>query len=387
LSQEHILSDKLSKQDVTRLLSDPSVDNRVETARKVAENFRDNSFSGHERDLALEIFKVMVQDATDRVRLALSEHLKDCPHIPHDLAVTLASDVDAVAAPVLRFSEVLTDEDLIEIIIISGEAKQSAIAGRSMVSEVVTDSLIVHGNENVVTRVMENPGAQVSESTFEKAFDRFGDDERIGAAITRRGLMPLSVAERLVAKASESLEKQLSTKVDLSANTMADLIMSIRERATLTLVDPRFGIGDARALVKTLAENDRLTPSIVIRGLCMGDIAFFEAALAHLADLRDTNAMILIHDEGQRGLKALWHKAKMHAAMLPVAAAAVDIASELDYDGEAHDRERYRRRVIERVLTRCDEGQLDLGRLDHESLEYLLAKLGEFQAAETVGVH
>ncbi|MFT5540687.1 MAG: hypothetical protein ACI82H_002224, partial [Alphaproteobacteria bacterium] len=169
------LSDRLSKQDVKRLLSDPSVDNRVETVRKVAENFSGNAFSDHERHLALEIFKIMVQDATDRVRQALSEHLKDCPHIPHQLAVTLASDVDAVAALMLRFSEVLTDEDLMDIIKTSGEAKQSAIAGRRMVSEAVTDSLIEHGNENVVARVMENPGAQVSESIFEKAFDRFGD--------------------------------------------------------------------------------------------------------------------------------------------------------------------------------------------------------------------
>lgn len=381
------MSDRLSNEDVKRLLSDPSVDNRSETARKIAENFSDNTFTDNERHLALEIFQVMVQDATDRVRQALSEHLKDCPHIPHQLAVTLAGDVDVVAAPMLQFSEVLTDEDLIDIIRTSGEAKQSAIASRRAVSEVVTDSLIVHGNENVAVRVLGNPGAQVSESTFEKAFDRFGDDDRVGDVITRRGLMPVSVAERLVMKASERLEKQLSAKVDLSADSMADMIVNIRERATLTLVDPRFGIGDARELVKALAEHDRLTPSIVIRGLCMGDLAFFEAALAHLANVPGTNAMILIHDEGRRGLKALWNKAKMPEAMLPVVAAAVDIAKELDYDGDAHDRERYRRRVIERVLTRCDEGQFDLGRLDHESLEYLLAKLGEFRADDSLSVH
>ncbi len=51
-----------------------------------------------------------------RVREALAAHLKNSPDLAHDVAVALARDVDSVSLPMLKFSEVLTDEDLIEIV-------------------------------------------------------------------------------------------------------------------------------------------------------------------------------------------------------------------------------------------------------------------------------
>ena len=40
--------------------------------------------------------------------------------------------------------------------------------------------------------------------------------------------------------------------------------------------------------------------------------------------------------------------------------------------------------MIERVLTRCAGAGIDLGDIDHGSVEYLLAKLGELHAAEAL---
>lgn len=378
---------KLTKQDVERLLSEPSTDNRADTAAKLAGDFQAGSLSEPERALALEIFGIMAEDAAERVRQALAEHLKECREIPRMLARRLAADVDTVAIPVLRHSEVLTDDDLIEIVRSSGEAKQCAIAGRPALSDTVAVSLVERGSETVVTRVMENSGARLSEATLTRVMELYGDSTVVSTAITRRGLLPMSVAERLVAAATESLQKQLADRSDVSTDAMADLVMGIRERATLSLVNPCFGIGDARGLVTALDAHGRLTSSIIIRSLCLGDIAFFEAAMAHLTGLPALNAQILVHDEGRRGLQALWEKAGMPKAMLPVALAAIEASEELQYDGGPGDRERYRRRLLERVLTCCGEAGFDLERIDKEGLEYLLAKLGEFRAADTIASH
>ena len=58
----------------------------------------------------------MIKDAEVRVREALAQNLKENPDLPHDVALSLAQDVDQVALPILQFSDVLTDDDLIEII-------------------------------------------------------------------------------------------------------------------------------------------------------------------------------------------------------------------------------------------------------------------------------
>lgn len=372
---------KLTTTDVERLLTDPSEETRVETAVKIADDFHDRRFTPQEAKLAIQIFEIMVNDASRRVRQALSDHLSESPDLPHEVVSTLARDIDEVAFSMLRYSDVLTDEDLKGIVESSGEAKQLAVAGRAMVSEQLSQCLVTHGTEKVVTQVMGNPGARVADATYETALERFAASEAVSTAITRRGLIPVGIAERLIVHATESLQQQLSNQTEMGSDAMADLVMRVRERATLSLVDPRFGVGDARELVRTLDQHGRLTPSIILRGLCMGDLAFFEAAMAHFAKLPDLNAMVLVHDEGRRGLQALWAKARMPMALFPAVKAAVEVADELNYDGERGDRERYRRRVIERLLTQCDNGRLNLEEVDQGSVEYLLAKLDECRVA------
>src|SRR6185369_5445361 len=110
-----------------------------------AGEFSSGRLGARERALAVEIFRIMVQDAELRVRLTLSEQLKQCADLPRDVARTLANDVEQVAMPVLEFSTVLTDADLIEIIDSLSRAKQRAIARRQAVSTAVSAALVDQG--------------------------------------------------------------------------------------------------------------------------------------------------------------------------------------------------------------------------------------------------
>jgi uncharacterized protein (DUF2336 family) len=52
--------------------------------------------------------------------------------------------------------------------------------------------------------------------------------------------------------------------------------------------------------------NKRLTDSVIIRSLCIGDLRFFEAAIAKRVGIPASNARILILDPGPLGFKALY---------------------------------------------------------------------------------
>eukprot|EP00658_Telonema_sp_P-2_P045855 TRINITY_DN33877_c0_g1_i1.p1 TRINITY_DN33877_c0_g1~~TRINITY_DN33877_c0_g1_i1.p1 ORF type:complete len:170 (-),score=13.33 TRINITY_DN33877_c0_g1_i1:98-607(-) len=97
--------------------------------------FGASALTESERQIAEDIFRVMLRDAAVRVRQALSESLKDNPDVPHDVAASLAQDVDEVAMPVIEFSSVLTDKDLIDIVRTRGTDVQKVVAGRRDVSE------------------------------------------------------------------------------------------------------------------------------------------------------------------------------------------------------------------------------------------------------------
>lgn len=363
----------LTKEDVSRLLSDTSGAARAETAAKVASDFTKEDLTEKERAMAEDIFRLMVKDAEVRVREALAQNLKENPAVPHDVAVSLARDVDTVALPILQFSEVLTDDDLMEIVTSQGATKQIAIAQRDTVSAVISDALVESGNEEVVTSLVSNRGADISEKSFSAVVDKFGDSEKVQGAMVYRPKLPVTIAERLVTLVSEKLREELSQRHELDPTVSTDLILQARERATISLSS----MGDETdlgKLISQLKENGRLTPSLVLRALCMGDLSFYEFSVAELAGLSVENVRKLIHDSGELGLKGLYSKTGLPHAHYPAARAAIDVARETEYDGGEHDRERYSRRMLERILTQYGDLGVDF---DSDDLEYLLTKMNE----------
>lgn len=359
----------LSKTDVVRLLSEPSAENRAEAARKVGDYFVQNTPTGAERALAEDIFRALVKDAEVRVRKALSDTLKESPDLPRDLARALAADVNDVSLPMIASSTVLDDDDLLDIIASQDSERQLAIAKRSVISAGIADALVDQGDEAVVSTLVGNEGAKISDSTFSRVLDKFADNDKIKEPLVKREKLPLVIAERLVSMVTETLRDHLVTHHELSPGVAADLLLESRERATVTLLVPGAKSPDLLELVSQLHENDRLTPTLIIRALCMGDMAFFEAALARRAAIPVSNAWQLIHDKGSLGLQRLFDRAGLPKALLDVARIGVDTAEETRLTC-GDDRNAFRTIMIERVLTQIDE------RLDSENLDYLIAKLG-----------
>ena len=378
------MTETLTAADVTRLIDDPSAENRTDTAEKVASQFHDGALTDAERQIAADIFRTMVEDAEVRVREALSTNLKQCADLPRDIARSLAADVVSVAVPMLQFSEVLTDDDLIEIVAEDNTETQKAIARRETVSEGVADALVDAGSEEVVVTLVGNEGAQIAEPTFHKVVENFGDSEAVQQPLVQRRRLPVTVAERLVSKVSESMRDYLVTHHELPPALASDLILDTRERATVSLLNPSTAAVDLEQLVAQLCDNGRLTPSLILRALCIGDLGFMEASLAALAGIPLVNSRALIHDQGPLGLKSLYQSAGLPPELYPAFRAAVDVANQTQHDGEEHDRERFARRVLERIMTQVETIGDNMG---EENVDYLLAKLNQFADATAPTLH
>ena len=102
-----------------------------------------------------------------------------------------------VSLPVLKYSEVLTDDDLIEIV--RGEnaaAKQVAIAQRVTVSTAVADALIDTGNETAVARLVANEGAELTEEALGRVMADYNESEVVSDSISRRPSLPRRPSQR-----------------------------------------------------------------------------------------------------------------------------------------------------------------------------------------------
>ena len=371
---------RLSADDVRRLLDGATVDNRAATAQRVALAIDDESLTEAERRIAEDIVRQFARDAEVKVRKALAEQVKASNRLPHDVALGLARDVEQVALPVVQFSTVLTDGDLVEIVRSGGAARQVAVASRSNVSSAVAEEIVEVGQEAAVARLASNEGAEIPDASFEKMLARFPGGSAVSQALVGRVKLPVHIVEQLFTAVSDSLREALLARRDVPADTLDEIVLHGRERATIGYIALGAEADQVEALVRHLNERKRLTPSIVVRSIMMGDYTFFAAAMAVRAGISVTAAQILLSDPGPLGLRALFGRAGMPDHYFTAIRAAVEVMGETAYDGQPHDRERFCRSIVERVLTQVE----DLG---DDTLEFMINRLSRLQSEINAPAH
>jgi uncharacterized protein (DUF2336 family) len=169
------------------------------------------------------------------------------------------------------------------------------------------------------------------------------------------------------------LRDYLVSHHELPPSVAVDLVLESRERATVSLLPHGAESIDVIQLCRQLKLHGRLTPSLLLRALCMGDVAFFESAMSVLARTPIVNARMLIHDDGTLGLKSLYLRSGLPERLYPAFRVAVDVVRENEFDARDEDRRRYICRMIERILTQFE----DIGQ---DNLDYLLTKLNQYAA-------
>lgn len=359
---------QLTEDDIVRLMRGETPEQRASVAHRLCRRIALDVLSDREKAFAEEIIGILAEDAADLVRRTMAVTLRSSPILPREIALKLARDIEAVAIPVLQESPVLTEEDLVELVLAVTAAKQAAIASRESVSITLTEVISEHGAVEAVRALSANNGAEWSEKAFDETIRRFGKDEIVQAGLIKRDFIPSHIAEKLVSMVSGQLFDILVNRHELPAQLAIDLAASARERATIDLVEQAGRTNDLPRFVAQLNLNGRLTNSLIMRALCCGQMRFVEHALSELSGVAHQRVWLMIHDAGPLGLQAVFDRAGLPRKMLPAFKAAVTVFHDTQHDGGPNDRARFRARMIERVLTQFQA-------IPKDDLDYLLDKL------------
>lgn len=119
-------------------------------------------------------------------RAHVAKLLAPLDRAPGMVVVKLANDKIEVAQPLLEFSNVLSDDDLIDIVSRQSEAHRVAIAGRPMVKDRVGEAIVQHGSAPSVGRLVRNPNAEISPAVLERLVAFAGSDAQIAADLRGR---------------------------------------------------------------------------------------------------------------------------------------------------------------------------------------------------------
>jgi len=355
--------------ELKRLAADPSPQARADMVAKLARDFDDDTFTATEIEIAHAIFRLLVKDTAVIVREALAAALRANPWVPRDIALTLVNDVEMVAVPFLAMSPAITQDDLLEVICRQkSPAKMRAIARRPLVLKPVVDALIEHGDDGVAKALAENPMAVFTDNAFGRLLDRFGGAEGINEALGLRIDLPTKILDRELTAVSDHVRDRLIAHHKDGDHRLMAMILATQERATLDLAGTFSPEGRA-ALISQLRHAGKLTPSLLLRSVCLGHLTFFEGAIAQLGDYLPAKLAILLRE--QSGIAAVCRRAGFSDRAIPIVGSALRAARELEAEGRNLPADVFSRRVVERVITECDS--IGDG-FDVRDLEFLLAR-------------
>jgi uncharacterized protein (DUF2336 family) len=293
----------LDASDVGQLRSDRMGPGAAKVARKVAAAYANSTADEGERAHGEAIIAEWLQRGDEVVRVALADPLAACAFLPHQFARAMAGDVAPVAVPILSQCEVLTEEDLCDIAAAAETPQLMAIAARAFVPHLVSDVLIVRAEPDVTVALLGNEGAKLSEPALHRIMDAFNKNNAVIEALTGRGRVPSSVADRLVTLIAEPPVQEH----ERPHSPFAQMLSPEMPR------HKNVGGMDAALLADQFASAGRLSTAFLLRALCDGRRNAFEAGIARLAGLPVDKATALLISGDEEALVALFKRAGVAA--------------------------------------------------------------------------
>jgi uncharacterized protein (DUF2336 family) len=184
-----------------------------------------------------EVINRLAEEIEHTARSQLSNKLAPSSNAPFSVIKKLAFDdsID-VAGPVLRQSERIDSKTLIATARSKSQQHLLAISKRKLLSDAVTDVLVVRGSPEVVTSVAANDGARFSGLGFLHLLQRSEEDSILAEQLGLRKDIPRHLFQQLIAKASDEVKRKLANE----RPDMGDLIHSVVTDLTGT-IHAKFG--------------------------------------------------------------------------------------------------------------------------------------------------
>jgi len=312
---------KAPRQTHSLLAQDEDADVRCGLAEKLSRIAPELSDDDRDkiRQSTNEVLGILARDQISMVRQILSETLKDVANVSPDVVKRLAMDSEIeVAGPVLEYSPVLTDDDLIEIVN-SGPAHGGlgAVSRRSGVSELLADAIVATDDTSAIADLLGNDTAQIREQTLDDLIDRADNIDLWHAPLVSRPTLPPGAVTRLARFVADDLLDQLTARDDLDAETLNAVKSMVRRRidaapdksggenSDIPGVEPPIEVA------QRLLAAGRLDAKVLSKALASGDKSLILASLSVLTGLSLPIIKEVFSSHSAKGVVSLVWKARL----------------------------------------------------------------------------
>jgi len=295
-----------------RLADDPDDDVRAELAAKIGRLLPDLSRTDVPRvcELTFEALDKLAKDQLPRVRGILAEEIGRLDCVPKHVIDMLARDAEStVAVPILEYSPLLSDADLVELVACArAQGALAAIARRRPVNEPVVDAIVATLDVAAVAQLLANPNARIREETLDGIIDHAQSIETLHAPLVMRTDLSVRALRRIAGFVGSALLDALSTRHTLDEETSALLGRRVRARLDADEDAATDVERAAQQQAQDAYEKGYLDDRFVDQAIKEGRRALVVEALAVLADVHKVLVGRILNSGNAKAITALaWH--------------------------------------------------------------------------------
>ena len=189
---------------------------RVETLRRITDLFLHDADRLNDEQISVfdDVLCLLAEKIEKTALVELGSRLAPVDMSPIKVVRRLARDDQIeVAAPVLIGSRRLSTADLVEIVKTKSQDHLLAISERITLEPTLTDALLVRGNQQVVSTLAKNAGAQFSDMGFTRLVERADGDDSLGELVGLRRDLPRNLLQELLRRATEAVKQKILSLV------------------------------------------------------------------------------------------------------------------------------------------------------------------------------
>ncbi|WP_427788628.1 DUF2336 domain-containing protein [Brevundimonas diminuta] len=278
-----------------------------------------------------EIFTIMVREAEQDIRRALSERLADAAWAPVSLIRELAADAVEIARPVIAASPLLNDADLLHLLCHASRDHQIQIALRPGLPAPVGRAILDAADPAVMTALAANRTARLDQGDITRLVDKARTVAALRAPLTRHPGLSETLALRLYQWVGEALKQAICQRFSLDEARLAEAVAHASDSAMEDNQEQA-----AARLAAKLHAADQLRPAALIRALREDRLPLFLHALSLLSRLDVEMLRRALQADSARPLFLACMAAGLDRAALPALLGDVRRLNEgrpLDRDG------------------------------------------------------
>jgi uncharacterized protein (DUF2336 family) len=259
-----------------------------------------------QRELIADILITLVRQAEKNLKQALADRLALMNDAPLRLVLHLTEEDVEIAKPILRYSQVLNDLDLLYIIQAHDSAYWQVIAARENLNPPVIDMLAETKDLDTARILAANEKAHLTEKSQAILADLACRDDDIARPLLHRPELPQAIASKLYSHVADDLKAFIKEHYAVQSPEVWATVNDVARE--FTEVIPDSPLKPTPAMLKAahlFAEKGQLSTKLMLDTLKRGQIKSFIAQFSKYCGLPVSVVIAILQQPQGQGLAIL----------------------------------------------------------------------------------